>query len=124
MRIIKYLIGIYALLVFIFLLILYVDMIYVPDPLNRQEQSAIYVVHNLEQDAYNVSKEDIDIDIVSVELKSTNYYPHASRTFNVYYTRKDSEEVRCYSNIKIDNSGRTFGDFYRWWYYYLKNKWN
>ena len=68
MRIIKYLIGIYALLVFIFLLILYVDMIYVPDPLNRQEQSAIYVVHNLEQD---VSKEDIDI--VSVELKSTNY---------------------------------------------------
>lgn len=120
MRIVKYCIGIYALLVFIFLLIFYMDMVYVPDPLQRQEQSAVYVVYGIEQEHYNIPKEDIDI--VSIELQSTRYFPHASRTFKVYYKRKDREEVKWYTNIRIDNSGQNFRQYYRWWYYYLKNK--
>ncbi len=122
MKIVKYFIGIYSLLVFIFLLIVYVDMVYVPDPLHRHEQSAVYEVYSIEQDHYNIPKDDIDI--VSIELESTNYYPHASRTFKVYYKRKGSEEVRWYSNLRIDNSGQTFRHYHRWWYYYLKNKFN
>lgn len=111
----KYVIGI---LCFV-LLVLYVDMVFVPDSLVRQKRSAGEMVKFYHNTRHGTPRDNIEI--VSVELESTSYYPHGSRTFKVFHKMKDRDKINCMPNIKIDNTGTSAYHFFHWCYYYIKN---
>ena len=93
----KYIIGIIGLIIasiLLFPLILYVDMVYIPDPIGVREKEAI-------KDFNYIMKSDRfsdhqDVEIINLELRETTFNPYPMTWFYVHYEykNKNSKEIK------------------------------